>query len=218
MQYGTAPQSRPMMSIQESVRTCIRKYADFNGRATRAEFWWWVLATTIVGFAVSAVDGFINSFTGAYSFSPLSAIFGLAILLPDLAVTARRLHDIGKSGWWQLVWFAIALLAIIPIIVGVVIGLSGLLTGGEDWGEWWAAISWAPVVVGFVVAFLVWIGLSIWWLLWMVKQGPGRPQPLRPRPSPLGRVRAGYGDGRRALIGALPIAAQAQQAPVRRRN
>ena len=88
MQPGAVPQTRPMMTIQESVKTCIRKYADFTGRATRAEYWWWVLATTIVGFALSAVDGFINSFTGPYSLqSPESAIFGLAILLPDLAVT-----------------------------------------------------------------------------------------------------------------------------------
>ena len=87
MQPGAVPQPKPMMTIQESVRTCIRKYADFSGRATRAEFWWWVLATTVVAFAFGAVDGFINSFTGPYSFSPLSTIFGLAVLLPDLAVT-----------------------------------------------------------------------------------------------------------------------------------
>ena len=182
MQQAAVPPTKPMMSIQESVKTCILKYADFSGRATRAEYWWWVLATVIVSFGIGAVDGFINSFTGAYSFSPLSTIFGLAVLLPDLAVTCRRLHDTGRSGWWQLVWFAIAILAIIPVIVGVVVGLSGLLAGGEEWGEWWTAISWAPVVVGFVIAFLVWIGLLIWWLLWMVKQGQAGPNHYGPDP------------------------------------
>lgn len=182
MQQGTAAQPKPMMTIQESVKTCLRKYADFSGRATRAEYWWWVLATVLVSFCIGAVDGFINSFTGAYSFSPLSTIFGLAVLLPDLAVTCRRLHDTGKSGWWQLVWFVIAILAIIPVILGVLVGLASLITGGEDWSEWWAAISWAPIIVGFVIAFLVWIGLLIWWLVWMVKQG--QPGPNRYGPDP----------------------------------
>lgn len=182
MQPGAVPRSKPMMTIQESVKTCVRKYADFSGRATRAEFWWWVLATTVVGFAIGAVDGFINSITGPYSFSPLSAIFGLAILLPDLAVTARRLHDIGKSGWWQLVWLAVGVLAIVPAIVGVVTGLAGLFSGAPDWDNWWANVSWIPIVVGVLVTVVIWIGLFVWWLVWMVTQG--RPGPNYYGPDP----------------------------------
>ena len=171
MQPGAASQSRPMMTIQESVKTCIRKYADFSGRATRAEFWWWVLATTLVSAALSAVDSFINAVSGVYFFSPLSSIFGLAIILPNLAVTARRLHDIGKSGLWQLVWFVVAILAVIPTLVGLVFGLAGLFSGGQDWDNWWAGVAWIPIVVGILITFLVWIGLFIWWLVWMVSQG-----------------------------------------------
>lgn len=182
MQSNFVPPSRPMMTIQESVKTCIRKYADFSGRATRAEFWWWVLATVLASFALGSADGFVNTLAGPYAFSPLSSIFGLAVLLPDLAVTCRRLHDIGKSGWWQLLWVALAVLALVPIVVGVLIGLSGLLAGDGDWGKWWSDISWAPIVAGFVIAFLVWIGLFIWWLVWMVK--PGQTGPNRYGPDP----------------------------------
>ncbi len=182
MQPGSAPQTRPMMTIQESVKTCIRKYADFSGRATRAEYWWWLLATILASLAICAVDSFIGAISNAYFYTPLSTIFALAVLLPDLAVTARRLHDIGKSGWWQLVWFAIGILAIIPIIVGVLVGLSGLLTGEEDWGKWWSAVSWAPIVAGILVAFLVWIGLVVWWLVWMVKLGQSGPNHYGPDP------------------------------------
>ena len=171
MQPGAIPQSRPMMTIQESVKTCIRKYADFTGRATRAEFWWWVLATTIVSMAFSAVDSFINAVTSSYFFSPLSSIFGLAILLPNLAVTARRLHDTGKSGWWQLVWVVVAILAIVPAIMGVIAGLAGFFSGGQGWDNWWSNLSWIPIVVGVLVTFLIWLGIFIWWLVWMVKQG-----------------------------------------------
>ncbi len=182
MQPGAIPQSRPMMTIQESVKTCIQKYADFSGRATRAEFWWWVLATTIVSMAFSAVDSFINAVTSNYFFSPLSSIFGLAILLPNLAVTARRLHDTGKSGWWQVVWVVVAILAIVPAILGVIAGLAGFFSGGQGWDNWWANLSWIPIVVGVLVTFLIWLGIFIWWLVWMVKQGQSGPNHYGPDP------------------------------------
>ena len=89
------------MTFVESISTCFAKYADFNGRAQRPEFWWWVLFV----FLVNVITGMI---------SPLvSTVFSLATLLPSLAVTARRLHDINRSGWWQL----IGLVPVIGLIV-----------------------------------------------------------------------------------------------------
>ena len=72
------------MTIQEAVKVCLRKYADFGGRATRAEFWWWVLATTIASLVLGAVDSLISVLTVGYGYSPFSTIFTLAILLPHL--------------------------------------------------------------------------------------------------------------------------------------
>ena len=182
MQQGAFPQTRPMMTIQESVKTCIRKYADFSGRATRAEFWWWLLATTLTSLAISAVDSFVGAISNAYFYSPLSTIFALAVLLPDLAVTARRLHDTGKSGWWQLVWVVVAILAVAPAVVGVVAGLAGLFSAGQDWDNWWANVSWLPIVAGIIVTLLIWIGIFVWWLVWMVKQGQSGPNHYGPDP------------------------------------
>ena len=89
------------MTFAESVSTCLKKYVDFNGVASRSEFWWFILFV----FIVAVVLGWA---------SPLLAnIFGLAMLLPELAVGARRLNDTGRSGWWQL-------LLLIPVI-GVII-------------------------------------------------------------------------------------------------
>lgn len=79
------------MTFVESIKTCFGKYATFTGRATRSEYWWWVLLN------------FVLSFIPVVNF-----IWGLATLIPSLAVGARRLHDIGKSGWFQL-------LALVPI-------------------------------------------------------------------------------------------------------
>jgi uncharacterized membrane protein YhaH (DUF805 family) len=85
------------MNFQEAVKTCFSKYVDFGGRASRSEYWWFVLAYVIVAI----VAGLIHE-----------VVYGLAILaflLPLLAVGARRLHDIGKSGWWLL-------LGLIPLV------------------------------------------------------------------------------------------------------
>tara|TARA_R110002096_G_scaffold8802_5_gene35816 strand:+ start:2113 stop:2460 length:348 start_codon:yes stop_codon:yes gene_type:complete len=94
------------MDFMTSVRTVFAKYADFNGRAIRSEYWWFVLFTMIVGIILSIIDVIVFSLE---SFGPLSSIFQLAVLIPSLAVAARRLHDIDKSGWWQLLW-------LIPIV------------------------------------------------------------------------------------------------------
>lgn len=82
-----------MEEIQKSVRTCLTKYADFNGRAARPEFWWFVLAQVVVALILQMV------------LPLLGGLFSLAVLVPSLAVGSRRLHDIGKSGWLQLLGF-----------------------------------------------------------------------------------------------------------------
>jgi DNA-binding CsgD family transcriptional regulator len=74
----------------ESIRVCFTKYADFNGRASRSEFWWFALFITLVASALM------------YLSQSLSNVFMVAILLPLLAAGSRRLHDTGKSGWWLL--------------------------------------------------------------------------------------------------------------------
>ena len=194
MQPGAAPQSKPMMTIQESVRTCIRKYAHFSGRATRAEYWWWVLATTLVGFAIGAVDGVINVVMNAaigYGYSPLSTIFSLAILLPNLAVTARRLHDIGKSGWWQLAWWLIAGLGWIIFVIALAISLISIFSGADfDRGMegFFRSVGFGdfvPAIIGLAIAIIVTLAVFIWVLVWMIRQGQTGPNRFGPDPRAL---------------------------------
>jgi len=80
------------MTFQDSIRVCFTKYADFEGHASRPEFWWFTLFVLLVNAALSVIA------------PTLAALFGVAVLLPHLAAGARRLHDIGRSGWWQLLW------------------------------------------------------------------------------------------------------------------
>ena len=79
------------MNFQEAIKACFQKYADFNGRAKMPEFWWFAL------FCV--VGAFVLEFASSY----ISWAFSLATLTPSLAAGARRLHDINKSGWMQLI-------------------------------------------------------------------------------------------------------------------
>jgi uncharacterized membrane protein YhaH (DUF805 family) len=79
------------MTFVESVKTCFSKYADFNGRASRSEFWWWALFCLIASVVLGAVS------------NKLSGVFSLATLVPYVAVAARRLHDTDRSGWMQLI-------------------------------------------------------------------------------------------------------------------
>jgi uncharacterized membrane protein YhaH (DUF805 family) len=82
------------MTFFEAIKTCLLKYADFEGRATRAEYWWFFLAV-VIGSAVTSIISYKDS-----------ALFSLVTIVPMLAAGARRLHDTNKSGWWQLLGLA----------------------------------------------------------------------------------------------------------------
>ena len=86
-----------------------KNYATFDGRATRSEYWYFILFNTIISIALLIIDEIA---TGGI----LSIVYLLAILIPSIAVATRRLHDINKSGWWQL----IALIPLIGLIVLIV--------------------------------------------------------------------------------------------------
>ena len=96
-------ETKPMLPFPEAIKSCLRQYVGFTGRATRAEYWWWVLGFVVVSILLGILDGIIFGFE-LDDRRVFEILFPLAALLPWLAVTARRLHDIGRTGWWQLVW------------------------------------------------------------------------------------------------------------------
>ena len=87
------------------VKVCLRdKYATFGERSLRSEFWYFGLFTVIGALAAAVIDvGVLGE--GAAEFQLVSTIFSIAILVPTIAVTTRRLHDTNRSGWWQLLFF-----------------------------------------------------------------------------------------------------------------
>ncbi|MBZ4021192.1 hypothetical protein CKO11_01775 [Rhodobacter sp. TJ_12] len=112
------------MNLITSVKTCFRKYATFRGRAPRSEFWWFVLFFMLGSIVLATIEtallgiGDVSHVRGGYEWhsngGPLSGLFALGMLLPMLAVTVRRLHDVGKSGWFILI-------GLIPLIGSLVL-------------------------------------------------------------------------------------------------
>mgnify|MGYP000508853868 CR=1 FL=1 len=94
------------MNFQTSIKTCFNKYAVFSGRASRSEFWFFVLFGLLGGIISSIIDIMILSYPFEEN-GPINLIFTVALMIPSISVAARRLHDINKSGWWQLLWITI---------------------------------------------------------------------------------------------------------------
>lgn len=105
---------------------CWKKYSDFTGRARRTEYWMFVLLNVVVMIGVGIVDTMLGLL------GSLVALYSLAAFLPNLAVSARRLHDTDRSAWWILLMFLPVLGPIILIIFFVQNGQSGANRFGSD--------------------------------------------------------------------------------------
>lgn len=94
------------MDFSDAVSVCLRKYADFSGRAGRPEFWWFFVFNVAASLVASIVDGMAGTDVTSTPLTGDQGLFGilvtLALLVPNLSVGARRLHDTGRSAWWLL--------------------------------------------------------------------------------------------------------------------
>ena len=102
------------MDIQDSIKTCLTKFATFDGRASRSEYWWFQLFYVIVVIIAVILDGVLVG-GNLEAAGALEIVSQLILILPSLAVTARRLHDVDRSGWWMLV--GITIVGLIPLII-----------------------------------------------------------------------------------------------------
>ena len=92
----------------------LKKYAVFSGRARRKEYWFFALFNFLFAMAIGFVDGLMGTFNPATGIGTLGLIYALAVLIPGIAVTVRRLHDTDRSGWWLLI-------ILIPLIGAIVL-------------------------------------------------------------------------------------------------
>ena len=117
------------MNMKEAVVSVLTNWNNFSGRACRSEFWYFVLATTLVSIIISIIEiatGMVDIQTAEMGI--LSIILTLFLVVPSLSVTARRLQDRGWSGWWQLLY--------LTIVGGLVIVVLNILPAKEDENNW----------------------------------------------------------------------------------
>lgn len=100
----------------------LKKYAVFAGRARRKEFWFFMLFNTLITVALAMIDLWTGTYDEDVGLGVLSGLYAVAMIVPSIAVTVRRLHDTDRSGWWYLLLF-------IPVIGALVILVFMLLDG-----------------------------------------------------------------------------------------
>ncbi len=132
----------------------LKKYAEFEGRSRRKEYWMFVLLLVAVMAVIAGVEAMTGLAATIGPYGPLTALFLLATLAPSLAVGARRLHDTGRSGWWLLIGYG-------PFLLAQVLTLAGLLQ--------LATILSVLALAGFVVL-----------LVFMAVEGTRGPNPYGP--------------------------------------
>ena len=118
----TPPIGNPLIGYWKQV--VLERYAQFTGRARRAEYWWFALASLIIGVVLSVLGAASSIFNIVYF------IYALAVLVPSIAVGIRRLHDTDKSGWWLL----IALVPFVGFIILIVFFAMDSTRGTNQWG------------------------------------------------------------------------------------
>src|SRR5436189_326586 len=93
------------MGFGAAIQSCFSKYATFRGRAPRSEYWYFVLFSILIQIPASILDSALSPERTSSRNGPVSALLSLALLLPSLAVTVRRLHDTNRSGFWVLAFY-----------------------------------------------------------------------------------------------------------------
>ena len=122
------------MTFSQSIKSVFSKYADFSGRATRSEYWYFYLFNSLVGmvyyiaFFAMLGSGSRDSSAAGY-LSVMIIIYALVMTIPSLAVTVRRLHDTGHSGWWIF-------LNLIPVIGSIVLFIWFITDSDPDTNEY----------------------------------------------------------------------------------
>ena len=168
------------MGFVEAVQTCLRNYVGFSGRASRPEYWWFVLFVFAGSFVASLIDSMIFGW-GPNAGSPISGLFQLATLLPLLAAGWRRMQDSGKPGWYILIPFVVSVLFAGGMLLGV-FGLGMIERGvGPDAIRGPAMIFGGGGMFVAITVQLAVLALMIWWLTRPGDEGANRygPPPRR---------------------------------------
>lgn len=150
----------------DAIRIALTKYFDFKSSATRAEFWYFFLFTLLVGIVLSTLDGLIwpmdtesDPLALATTPAPFSSLANLALLIPSLAITARRFRDAGWSPHWLWLYFA----PVLTLIFGVINLIGYLVERGPGAVQSFDGV--IAILLMFVPTIIVAISVSLFFLI-----------------------------------------------------
>jgi uncharacterized membrane protein YhaH (DUF805 family) len=155
------------LTFISAVKICFSKYATFSGRASRPEYWWFVLFVVIVSAVFGMIDRSIFGFDPMTQESNgfLAPLFSLAILLPMLAAGWRRMHDAGKPGWYLLLPMLFSFATMAVMMMGIMT-FAGMGNAGVDPD----ALRGPAAFLGGAGMLMIWVTqlvlaiLMLWWL------------------------------------------------------
>ncbi len=153
------------MGLVDATRTCLSKFATFSGRASRSEYWWFLLAVVIGAIVLSVVDSVLFG-TDETSGQPLTGLFQLAMFLPLLAAAWRRLQDSGRPGWYALLPMLFSLAFLVLSLLGVMV-LSPVVESTVEAGGNATGLVALIGLTGLFVLGAVQVAvalLMLWWL------------------------------------------------------
>lgn len=153
------------MGFVESIRTCLAKYVTFSGRARRPEYWWFILFGTLAGLAGGVLDLLFG--IGDVDGGPIGTLASLAVFLPTLAVTWRRMHDVAKPGWYAF----LPLVGLLPLVAAT--GVAAM-QGGPG-----GALMQGLMMLGGLAA----AAAGIYLFVLLVSRGTAGPNSFGPEPA-----------------------------------
>lgn len=149
--------ARPILGFGEAIKICFQKFFDFTGRARRSEYWWFTLFQILVSIPCAFMDGLLDVAVG---FSFLNTVASIVFFFPSLTVSFRRLHDIGRSGWWLGA-------AIILFIIGLIALAASSVSFGPDWTDDEALFRalfsakslfvWLPIIAAILLGIIIFV-------------------------------------------------------------
>ena len=169
---GAAASELPKVSFPQAVKLGFKNYFKFSGRATRAEYWWWSLFIVLAGIVLAVVDTLTGTMGMFGDSGLLGGLFELGVIVPSLALGARRLHDINRTGWWLLLVFGFFPIAAIG---GGILLVSFFLL---DNFLILTVLGFAMVIGGGILGL---IGIIVL-IVWAIKQGDTGPNKYGPDP------------------------------------
>lgn len=160
------------MTFTTAIKTCLRKYVTFSGRASRSEYWYFFLFALLANIVTAAIDWHLfstvvsvqsetTSTTTASSAQPTQSVAGLLLFLPQLAASWRRMHDSGRSGFYALFPLLLILGAAAVLFFGI--GLAGSFSHGGSMDVLFTRAT-LLIVIPTLIVLLISPLLVLWWL------------------------------------------------------